>query len=198
MNRSHWRSSPSIRPAMPSTPVRPSRSASRPRNAGPLDVNDLIVFVEGLNGTEVRQNGAAAQFVSSFTTSVGQFPRAGPPGQCAGAQHGQPVPVRGTQQPEAGWHPAGASPSPGGTPTWLTRRSATLTGTPRRRPSTAPRSRTHSGDCSWFASPHPASSAGCGDTNRGSVAEVGRTAIAALRPLSAITLPAGWVAAPHR
>ena len=44
-------------------------------NSGPLDVNDLIVFVEGLNGTEVRQNGAAAQFVSSFTTAVGQFPR---------------------------------------------------------------------------------------------------------------------------
>jgi hypothetical protein len=44
-------------------------------NSGPLDVNDLTVLVEGLNGTEVRQNGAAAQFVNSFTTAVGQFPR---------------------------------------------------------------------------------------------------------------------------
>jgi hypothetical protein len=44
-------------------------------NSGPLDVNELIVLVEGLNGTEVKNNGALSQFANSFTTSVGQFPR---------------------------------------------------------------------------------------------------------------------------
>ena len=44
-------------------------------NSGPLDINDLTVLVEGLNGTEVKNNGAAAVFASSFTTVVGQFPR---------------------------------------------------------------------------------------------------------------------------
>ena len=44
-------------------------------NSGPLDINDLTVLVEGLNGTKVKNNGAAAVFASSFTTVVGQFPR---------------------------------------------------------------------------------------------------------------------------
>lgn len=43
-------------------------------NAGPLDVLDLTVLVEGLNGTEVKNNGALSVYASSFTTSVGQFP----------------------------------------------------------------------------------------------------------------------------
>jgi hypothetical protein len=37
------------------------------KNAGPLDVNQLSLLVEGLNGTQVKSNGAAAVFGSSFT-----------------------------------------------------------------------------------------------------------------------------------
>ena len=40
-------------------------------NTGTLDVNELDVLVEGLNGTLVKGNGAAAQYASSFTTSNG-------------------------------------------------------------------------------------------------------------------------------
>ena len=42
-------------------------------NTGPLDVNDLTLLVEGLNDTEVKANGAAAQWVDSVTTSVSYF-----------------------------------------------------------------------------------------------------------------------------
>lgn len=38
-------------------------------NTGPLDVLELSILVEGLNGTEVKSNGAAAQWTSSFTYS---------------------------------------------------------------------------------------------------------------------------------
>ena len=40
-------------------------------NRGVLDVEGLSLVVTGLNGTQVKSNGAAAQFGSSFTTSVG-------------------------------------------------------------------------------------------------------------------------------
>jgi hypothetical protein len=40
-------------------------------NSGPLDVQRLELKVEGLNGTQVKQNGAAAQWTSSFTTPAG-------------------------------------------------------------------------------------------------------------------------------
>jgi hypothetical protein len=42
-------------------------------NSGPLDVNELTLLVEGLNGTEVKANGAAAQWVDSVTTSPSYF-----------------------------------------------------------------------------------------------------------------------------
>jgi len=42
-------------------------------NTGPLDVNDLTLLVEGLNDTEVKANGAAAQWVDSVTTSASYF-----------------------------------------------------------------------------------------------------------------------------
>jgi hypothetical protein len=74
-------------------------------NSGALDVNDLTVLVEGLNGTRVKQNGAAAQFVSSFTTSVGQFPRV--------PAHQGNTPVLSTGSP---FHfEAPGSPKPAGT-----------------------------------------------------------------------------------
>jgi len=43
-------------------------------NSGALDVQDLELLVEGLNGTEVKQNGALAQWGSSFTSPKGYFP----------------------------------------------------------------------------------------------------------------------------
>ena len=43
-------------------------------NSGPLDMTDLSFKVEGLNGTLVKSNGAAAQYASSFVTSPGWFP----------------------------------------------------------------------------------------------------------------------------
>jgi hypothetical protein len=36
-------------------------------NTGPLDVLELSILVEGLNGTEVKSNGAAAQWTDAFT-----------------------------------------------------------------------------------------------------------------------------------
>ena len=36
-------------------------------NTGPLDVLELSLLVEGLNGTEVKWNGAAAQWTNAFT-----------------------------------------------------------------------------------------------------------------------------------
>ena len=36
-------------------------------NTGPLDVLELSLLVEGLNGTQVKSNGAAAQWTTSFT-----------------------------------------------------------------------------------------------------------------------------------
>ncbi len=38
-------------------------------NGGPLDLLELSLLVEGLNGTEVKSNGAAAQWTTSFTFS---------------------------------------------------------------------------------------------------------------------------------
>ena len=43
-------------------------------NNGPLDVKDLTLKVEGLNGTTVKANGAAAQWEPSHTSRVGYFP----------------------------------------------------------------------------------------------------------------------------
>jgi hypothetical protein len=43
-------------------------------NSGPLDVQRLELKVEGLNGTQVKQSGAAAQFVPFFTTTPGYLP----------------------------------------------------------------------------------------------------------------------------
>jgi hypothetical protein len=45
----------------------------RVTNSGPLHVNQLSLLVEGLNGTEVKSNGAAAQYDSSFTLSGSWF-----------------------------------------------------------------------------------------------------------------------------
>lgn len=42
-------------------------------NSGPLDVNGLTVLVEGLNDTEIKANGAAAQWEDSVTTSPAYF-----------------------------------------------------------------------------------------------------------------------------
>ncbi len=42
-------------------------------NSGPLNVLQLNILVEGLNGTLVKSNGAAAQWVSSFTVSGNFF-----------------------------------------------------------------------------------------------------------------------------
>jgi hypothetical protein len=47
----------------------------RVSNNGLLHVDDLQFLVEGKNGTLVKSNGAAAQWVSSFTTQAGWFPR---------------------------------------------------------------------------------------------------------------------------
>lgn len=47
----------------------------RVSNSGLLHVDDLELLVEGLNGTDVKGNGAAAQYATSFTTSAGWFPR---------------------------------------------------------------------------------------------------------------------------
>ncbi|MGY4642294.1 hypothetical protein [Cellulomonas sp. URHB0016] len=38
-------------------------------NSGPLDADELSLLVEGLNGTEVKSNGAAAQWGDSFEIS---------------------------------------------------------------------------------------------------------------------------------
>jgi hypothetical protein len=46
-------------------------------NSGPLDAKDLTLLVEGLNGTQVKSNGAAATFGSSFpltATFLGTIP----------------------------------------------------------------------------------------------------------------------------
>lgn len=43
-------------------------------NRGMLGMTDVQFKVEGLNGTLVKGNGAAAQYVGSLTTSVGFFP----------------------------------------------------------------------------------------------------------------------------
>ncbi len=43
-------------------------------NRGMLTMTDVTFLVEGLNGTLVKGNGAAAQYASSLTTSVGFFP----------------------------------------------------------------------------------------------------------------------------
>lgn len=41
-------------------------------NSGPLDVNDLSLLVEGMNGTEVQSNGSNTAWLPSFTIS-GEF-----------------------------------------------------------------------------------------------------------------------------
>ena len=88
-------------------------------NSGPLDVNDLTVLVEGLNGTEVKKNGAAAVFVSSFTTVCRPVPTcAGPPGQRAGPEHGEPISTSRHRTTRSRPVPSScASRSSGGTPT---------------------------------------------------------------------------------
>lgn len=43
-------------------------------NSGPLIVRNPSFKVEGLNGTLVRGNGAAAAYLSSFDTTAGFFP----------------------------------------------------------------------------------------------------------------------------
>lgn len=43
-------------------------------NGGPLPMTDLSFKVEGVNGTLVKGNGAAAQYSSSWETSPGWFP----------------------------------------------------------------------------------------------------------------------------
>ena len=45
----------------------------RVTNTGVLDVKQLSLLVEGLNGTEVKSNGAAAQWDSSFTIDGSYF-----------------------------------------------------------------------------------------------------------------------------
>jgi hypothetical protein len=42
-------------------------------NDGPLDANQVSLLVEGLNGTKVKSNGAAAQYGDSFTISGSYF-----------------------------------------------------------------------------------------------------------------------------
>jgi hypothetical protein len=42
-------------------------------NRGPLDMNELGLLVTGLNGTEVKSNGAAAQWADSFEVSGSYF-----------------------------------------------------------------------------------------------------------------------------
>ena len=42
-------------------------------NDGPLDANQVSLLVEGLNGTKVKSNGAAAQYGDSFTISGAYF-----------------------------------------------------------------------------------------------------------------------------
>jgi hypothetical protein len=45
----------------------------RVTNTGVLDVKQLSLLVEGLHGTEVKSNGAAAQWASSFTIDGSYF-----------------------------------------------------------------------------------------------------------------------------
>jgi hypothetical protein len=42
-------------------------------NGGTLNVKNLDLHVQGLNGTQVKANGAAAQWVTSFTTGDSYF-----------------------------------------------------------------------------------------------------------------------------
>jgi hypothetical protein len=42
-------------------------------NSGPLDVNEVTLLVEGLNDTEIKANGAAAQWVDTYTTTAPYF-----------------------------------------------------------------------------------------------------------------------------
>lgn len=44
-------------------------------NRGALIMDNVILKVRGLAGTEVKQNGAAAQFVNEFNSSDGQVPQ---------------------------------------------------------------------------------------------------------------------------
>ncbi|WP_315094684.1 hypothetical protein [uncultured Cellulomonas sp.] len=43
-------------------------------NSGPLEMTDLSFKIEGLHGTLVKGNGAAAQYVASWETNAGWFP----------------------------------------------------------------------------------------------------------------------------
>jgi hypothetical protein len=43
-------------------------------NGGMLDMTDVQFLIEGLNGTQIKGNGAAATYVDSLTTSAGFFP----------------------------------------------------------------------------------------------------------------------------
>lgn len=42
-------------------------------NHGVLDITDVTLRIKGLNGATVKQNGAAAPFVSEFVTSLSQL-----------------------------------------------------------------------------------------------------------------------------
>ena len=75
-------------------------------NNGPLDVKDLTLKVEGLNGTTVKANGAAAQWEPSHTSRVGYFPTV--PAHSNGPNDPGPVVAPGIE-----WHfkPATSSSS---------------------------------------------------------------------------------------
>ena len=60
-------------------------------NTGPLDVNDLSLRFEGLNDTEVKASGAAAQWVPEFTDAAGLFPKV--------PAHSGDTPVKNTTSP---------------------------------------------------------------------------------------------------
>ena len=64
-------------------------------NRGPLEMTGVTLRIKGLNGATVKQNGAAAPFVSEFVTSTSQLATIGGHGGDADDQR-QPLRVHGT------------------------------------------------------------------------------------------------------
>ena len=62
-------------------------------NDGPLDANQVSLLVEGLNGTKVKSNGAAATYGNSFTISGAFFGNV--PGHSNGPNDPGPVVTTG-------------------------------------------------------------------------------------------------------